>query len=58
MLSAIRPSSEVVKEGRILNNPKDFIRSNLVACGTFSGDDQRRRLEDVSPEIYSSLPWY
>jgi hypothetical protein len=42
MLSVLRPDFEVVKEGRILFNPKDFARLNLVASGTFSGDGQER----------------
>jgi hypothetical protein len=42
MLSFIRPTFEVVKEGRILSNSKDFTRLNLVASGTFSGDGQVR----------------
>jgi hypothetical protein len=40
MLSVFRPSFEVVKEGRILYNPKDFTRLNLVASGAFSGDGE------------------
>jgi hypothetical protein len=40
MLSDIRPSFEVVEEGRILYNSKDFTRLNLVASGTFSEDGQ------------------
>jgi hypothetical protein len=40
MLSFNRPSFEVVREGRILYNPKDFNRLNLVASGTFSADGQ------------------
>jgi hypothetical protein len=42
MLYFVRPSFEVVKEGRILYNPKDFTRLNLVASGTFSGDGKAR----------------
>jgi hypothetical protein len=42
MLIVIRPSFEVVKEERILYNPKDFTRLNLVTSGTFSGDGQER----------------
>ena len=38
----VRPSFEVVKEGRILYNPKDFTRLNLVTSGTFSGDGHVR----------------
>jgi hypothetical protein len=59
MFSVFRPSFGVVNEGRILNNPKDITRLNLVASGTFSEDAQGRRLEevDVLPEIYSSLSW-
>jgi hypothetical protein len=33
-----RPSFEVVKEGRILYNPKYFTWLNLVASGTLSRD--------------------
>jgi len=44
MLSITRPSFEVVKGGWILYNLKDFTRLNLVASGTFSGDDQERWL--------------
>jgi hypothetical protein len=33
---------EVVKEGRILYNPKGHTRLNPVASGTFSGDCQER----------------
>jgi len=40
MFSVIRPSFDVVKEGRILYNPKDITRLNLVASRTSSGDDQ------------------
>jgi len=40
MFSVVRPSFEVVKEGRILYNPKDITRLNLVASGTLSGDGQ------------------
>jgi hypothetical protein len=40
MLIVLRPDFEVVKEGRILHNPKYFTRLNLVASGTFSGDGQ------------------
>jgi hypothetical protein len=40
MLYFVRPSFEVVKDGRILYNPKDFTRLNLVASGTFSWDGQ------------------
>jgi hypothetical protein len=47
MLSIVRPSFEVVKEGRIFYNPKGFNRLNLVASVTFSGDGQGRRLEEV-----------
>jgi len=42
MLSVIRPWLEVVKEGRILYNPKDFTWLNLVASVTFSGDGQEK----------------
>jgi hypothetical protein len=42
MFGEIRPDFEVVKEGRILYNPKDFTRLNLVASGTFSWDGQPR----------------
>jgi hypothetical protein len=37
MLSLFRPDFEVVREGRILYNPKDFTRLNLVALGHFQG---------------------
>jgi len=40
MLNVIRPDFEVVKEGRILYNPRNFARLNLVASGTFSGDGE------------------
>jgi hypothetical protein len=43
----IRPSSEVVKEGRILNNPKDFTKLNLVASGTFSEDGQKEDWKEM-----------
>jgi hypothetical protein len=42
MIIVIRPDFEVVIEGRILYNPKDFTRLNLVASGTFSGDGQEK----------------
>jgi hypothetical protein len=60
MLCHIRPSFEMVNEGRIIYNPKDFNRLNLVAPWTFSGDGKGKRLEEVEvlPETYSSLPWY
>jgi len=37
---------EVVKEGRIFYNPKDFTRLNLVAAGTFSVDGRGRWLDN------------
>jgi hypothetical protein len=42
MFCVFRPSFEVVKEGRISYNPKDFTRLNRVASGTFSGDGQEK----------------
>jgi hypothetical protein len=42
MFRIIRPIFKVVKEGRILYNPKDIIKLNLVASGTFTGDGQER----------------
>jgi hypothetical protein len=40
MLFVIRPPFEMVKEGRILYNPKDHTSLNPVASGTFSGDSE------------------
>jgi len=57
MLNVVRQDFEVVKEGRIFYNPKDFTRLNLVASGTFSGDGQVDRLkeDDILPETLKHL---
>jgi len=59
MSNVFRPSFKGVKEGRIFYNPKDFTRSNLVASGTLSGDDQERWLEGdvVLPKTFKTPIW-
>jgi hypothetical protein len=41
MLNLFRPSFEMVKEGRILYNPKDITWSILVASETFTENGRK-----------------